>query len=70
MAKGIPVVVNEFFGSRDIWFDDILYQTHDEAIRKIKSKQGTTNRVYWRNIIESKYSVKKMLKEYGEFLGT
>lgn len=70
MAKGIPAVVNEFYGAEDIWHPVYLYQTHEEAIKMIKNIKDTVpnnklNRLY----IEKEHNVKDMLKEYDELLG-
>lgn len=70
-AKGIPPVINEFYGSRDIWKDMNLYQTHEDAIAAISFAQ---RRPFvpelFRGIIEENHNVKTMLKEYDELLGT
>lgn len=75
MAKGIPVIVNDFLGSQDIWDANeyMIYQTHEEAveiINCIKDKEFSDTPIDWRNYIEAKYDVKRMLKEYDEVLGT
>lgn len=73
MAKGIPVVCNEFYGSRAIWPPHILYKTHDEAVTMIRNARenspvysGTVGREY----IENHYDVKRMLAEYDALLQT
>lgn len=66
MAKGIPVVVNDFYGSKDIWPN--TYQTHEEAIREIR---GITEiREENRQFIQDNYSLDRQLKETDEYLGT
>ena len=66
MAKNIPVVVNEFYGARDIWSGWNLYQTHEEAVRLIdKARKVPGGRGY----IQENYDVKRMLREYDELLG-
>ena len=66
MAKNIPVVVNEFYGSRDIWPEYILYQTHEQAIAMIQKidEKNKSNRTY----IEQYYNVKQMLAEFDTLL--
>jgi glycosyltransferase involved in cell wall biosynthesis len=76
MAKGIPAVVNEFYGSRDIWgiqdggFSGLpfLYQTHKEAINYLEVIKMQSQ--YYREWIQQHYSIEKMLKEFDEFIGT
>lgn len=66
MAKGIPVVINEFYGSRDIWPEYIRYQTHEEAVRMILNPriEQKNNRKY----IEDNYSNQKMFEEIDKLL--
>lgn len=72
MAKGIPVVVNDFYGSKDIW-SDYCYQTHEEAIERINSiinpKYGSVPTRH-RQFIQDNYSLERQLKETDEYLGT
>ena len=68
MSKGIHVVCNEFFGSRDIWPNYILYQTHDEAVKKLMvyayKQFPQVNREY----IVNNYSNEKMFTEFDKLL--
>lgn len=65
MAKGIPAIANDFLGSHDIWPLGHLYKTHEEAIISIKSAiPNETIRRY----IKEKYDMKRMLKEFDEYL--
>lgn len=66
MAKGIPVVCNDFYGSHDIWPEYIRYQTHEEAIKMILNprKEQKDNRKY----IEENYSNQKMFDEINKLL--
>jgi len=66
MAKGLPVVCNEFYGSKDIWPVWILYQTHEEAVAKIQLAFQQNNREW----IEEMYPLDKMLGGIDKFLGT
>lgn len=67
-AKGIPVVLNEFYGSRDIWAEEFLYQIHLEAVDMLQDSIGYTDN-YYRKYIEDNYSLDKMLKELDEYIG-
>lgn len=67
MAKGIRVVCNDFFGSKDIWPSWILYKDSEEAIDMIKN-QKVTSKAH-REYIEDNYSNERMFREYDEYLG-
>lgn len=67
MAKEICVVCNEFYGSRLIWPEWILYQTHEEAIDMIVNQRVI--RKAYREYIQNNYNLDRMLNEYDKFLG-
>lgn len=71
MAKGIPVVVNDFMGSHDIWPHWAIYQTNEQAVTAIKHLE-TIGRQEWgpktRDFIESTYSLSQMLTELDVYL--
>lgn len=70
MAKGIPAVVNDFQGSQDIWqlpFGPDIYQTHPEAIEKIKKRKLDSG--FNRRFIKDNYSLNTMVKEIDEYVG-
>lgn len=72
LVKGIPVVCNEFYGSKDIWQGyghQIFYQTHEQAIKMIKEMPMKAPCAHWRGYIEDNYSLERQLKETDEFLG-
>lgn len=68
MAKGIPAVVNDFYGRRDIWPIKSVYQTHEEAVRMI-SGASIFKGQSCREIIEQDYSLERYLKETDEWIG-
>jgi glycosyltransferase involved in cell wall biosynthesis len=77
MAKGIPPVVNQFYGSEDIWGYDkgvYLYQTHEIAIKHILLlvKRGEAIKVLMgeelRKLISCNYPNEKMFKEVDKLL--
>lgn len=67
LAKGIKPVVNEFYGSRDIWPDWALYQTHEEAVSMIIQEREKPS--YYRTWIKDKYPLDKMLRKFDDLLG-
>ena len=69
MAKGIPAVVNDFYGSQDIWEGLVgLYQTHNEAIKLFEQKDKFVPEQV-RRALSEKYSLERQLKETDEYLG-
>lgn len=68
MAKGIPAIVNDFYGSHDIWPTHMLYQTHAEAIKMIETIQGMNVDVTLRKWIRANYPQSKMDSEYDKLL--
>ncbi len=71
MAKGIPVIANDFLGSRDIWPINILYKTHEEAIQNIKGSQksgAVFSNTIARDFIKDTYNITRMVKEFDEYL--
>lgn len=78
MAKGIPVVVNDFYGSHDIWANkfgvvtggfNLLYKTNKEAIQNIKYTDPNLERSSMRKFIKENYDIKRMMSEYDQLLG-
>ena len=69
MAKGIYPVVNEFYGSKEIWTGEVdLYQTHQEAINYIQRYRGWPPDLNKRKFIESNYPNQKMFEEIDKLL--
>lgn len=72
LAKGIPVVVNDFLGAKDIWPESCLYEDTEEAINRIKEINNKSIQTFkpenYRKYIEDTYNMKKMLKDFYEFL--
>ncbi len=67
LAKGIKVVCNDFYGSRNIWPHSILYKDSDEAIKMIMTKKDHETPEWFRSYSPD---LKLMLKEYDDLLAT
>jgi hypothetical protein len=73
-AKGIPCVVNNFYGSDKIW--PTTYNTHEEAVglllemQKHYSEVTPETRLSQRNFIERTYGLDLQLAAYDKLLGT
>jgi len=78
MAKGIPAVINDFYGSHDIWEEEYLYKTHNEAIEMVKElNKGYADGLFLKTplnreiqgFIKNNYNIKTMVKEIDSFIG-
>lgn len=73
MAKTLYVVVNDFYGSRDIWPSYSLYRTHDEAVDKIVKinekilRYGMAN-ISGRLFIKQQYNLETMINQFDQLL--
>src|SRR6266436_3501518 len=61
MAKNIPVFINDFLGSQNIWPFSLLYETHEEVIHKLNDNQILN--FNYREYIQKYYSNERMFKE-------
>lgn len=74
MAKGIKPVINNFYGSEDIWSGEFLYNTHQQAVSMIYNNQGSDmkpgskNSRAYRDFILDRYSLKRMFEQYDILL--
>lgn len=72
LVKGIPTIVNEFYGSDQIWPKDFLYQTHEEAVKLIKylpTISSSLPSLPAHIFIKDHYSLERMIKEINEYVG-
>lgn len=67
MAVGLKPVINNFFGSEDIWDKSHLYNNLDDAL--VMLAVGSKPQEY-RKYIEDHYSAERMFREYDSLLGT
>lgn len=67
MAVGLKPIINNFFGSTDIWSEEYLYTNLDDAISKFADPMESKK---YRAFIEEKYSATRMFAEYDQLLGT
>jgi glycosyltransferase involved in cell wall biosynthesis len=70
-AKGIPAIINNFYGSKDIW--EKTYLTHAEAVEALSEfpkfiEANSRLREITREYIDKNYNVKLMLSEYDNIL--
>lgn len=66
-AKGIKPIVNNFYGSDDIWPSDWRYNTHEEAVKMFA--RGVKPNNDYRMFIRDNYNNERMFKEIDELLG-
>lgn len=78
LSKGIPAIINNFYGSRDIWGYK-TYNTHEEAIEAISVINEMLNnssnylpqvRAELRDFIKVNYDAKRMFYELDQLLTT
>ena len=67
MAKGITPVINDFYGSRDIWSHEYLYKNTAEAIEMLQLPKEAPKKL--RKYIEDNYSIERMMNEFDSYLG-
>lgn len=65
-AKGIRPVVMQTMGTDKIWPVDWIFQTHDEAVKKLHTKY---HRSWYREIIEDIYPIEARVDLYEELFG-
>lgn len=68
MAKGIKPVINDFWGSTDIWPEKYIYSHFDEALEMFVSEDYDPQA--YRAYVQTYYDFKDMMKQYDELLGT
>ena len=67
MAKGIRPVINNFYGSKDIWPEEYIYDSHQQAVGKVYLRKSEP--IKYREYIEDRYSLERMLNEFDNLLG-
>lgn len=65
-CKGIPIICNEFMGALDIWPEDWLYQTTNEAVHMF---QFTHDPQAFRDYVVENYNLQKYFQETDSWLG-
>lgn len=68
LAQGIPVLINNFYGSREIWPDEIVYNTPSEAAFMYFDNLIHKEPKYFRDIA-SKYDEKIMFNKIDKMMG-
>ena len=68
MATGLKPVINNFFGSNDIWPDKYRFSSIHEAVEMIG--EGSYEPEEYRAYIEQNYDAERMFKQYDELFQT
>ncbi len=68
MAVGLKPVINNFFGAEDIWPKEYLYSNWDDALEMLAYGEIESDK--YRAVIEDRYPLERMLKEYDELFDT
>lgn len=65
MAKGIKPLINDFWGSRGLWPEDLIYKNFREfAVIMVKKYESQT----YRDWVGKRYSLKEQIKKVEEIL--
>jgi hypothetical protein len=65
-SKGIKPIINNWMGAKDLWNNEWIYQTPDEAVDMLL---GGCNRESYRNWIINNKNATSMLKAYDDIIG-
>lgn len=69
MAKGIKPIIHNFYDARELFPDELLFNTADEAVEKIT--RGTyDSESYRKYVIEKGWTIEKQVSEFKRFLNT
>jgi len=66
MARGIKPVIHDFLYANEIWSEDLLFNTVDEAVDSIINGQYESER--YRTFIEERYSLKKQMMQINRLI--
>ncbi|MBM7560309.1 glycosyltransferase [Marinitoga litoralis] len=61
MAKGIKPIIHNFFGSKNIWPKDLLFNTIDDAVKLIIEERYETDK--YREYVKNNYSFDEKINE-------
>jgi len=65
MAKGIKPVINDFFGSRELWPEELIYHDFTSFLEVINSPYESKK---YRQFVEERYSLKDQLAKIDELI--
>lgn len=67
LAMGIPTVINNWYGAKEVWPEELIYNTPSEAaglvVKLLKKPQE-----FFRKIVEDNYSEKRMLEAFDKLI--
>jgi glycosyltransferase involved in cell wall biosynthesis len=69
MAKGIKPIIHNFYDARELFPDELLFNTTDEAVEKI-TKGAYDSESYRKYVIERGWTIEKQVSEFKKFLNT
>jgi len=64
MSKGIKPLINHFYGAEDIWDPKYLF----DKVSEVKEMLKDSNPIEYRNFIEARYPLNKMLSAYDSII--
>lgn len=69
MAKGIKPIIHNFYDARELFPDELLFNTTDEAVEKI-TKGAYDSESYRKYVIGRGWTIEKQVSEFKKFLNT
>jgi Glycosyltransferase len=66
MSKGIKPIVHNFVGAKQIYSEECIWNTIDDAVKMIISDEYNSKQ--YREFIENKYSLKKQIESINKFV--
>jgi glycosyltransferase involved in cell wall biosynthesis len=66
LAKGIPCLVNDWYGCKNVWPDEIIYRQPDEAANKYFNLEQKTPK-HFREMVEP-YDEENMFRRIDDLL--
>lgn len=69
MAKGIPAVINNWYGAYDVWGEEMVYNTPSEGARKALELLKMDRKDIRQGIIDNGYTAERMINEINKLMG-
>lgn len=69
IVKGIPAVINNWYGAYDVWGEEMVYNTPSEGARKALELLKMDRKDIRQGIIDNGYTAERMIKEIDKLMG-
>lgn len=68
MAMGIPALINNWYGAKEVWPEELIYMTPSEAAQKAQHLLTLPKQTFRDVIIDRGYTEKEMLKKFDKLI--